>query len=291
MNRQPQQVAVIPDVSTVGELVVSGARYFAKKHKVITGAYLFGILVLIIGGTGTKLTLDQQRQYKRIMNTIDLNAEYEASSRYGRTYEAYRASKGWFSCDSLCQRNKDRMEDAKRQLDAIRAEGYNRMSDAKATAGIFSEIGVGEVKDSFWGHFHSGKQFAKRQSMWDAMFMGIRSMGRDEGMAEYLLRVLMNVLINFSIGLVMALVFFMWGLWSIIKSYQPDPFTALLFFLTAVCAGFAFVASYLLIMYGAAAGGIYGMAKMAEGNLRIQGQQGGAGQRQRMQYNNRPHYE
>ena len=35
-------------------------------------------------------------------------------------------------------------------------------------------------QDAFWSYFSAGKQFAKRQSMWDAMFMGIRSMGRDE---------------------------------------------------------------------------------------------------------------
>lgn len=281
-----RQVQVLPDVSTVGQLVVNGAAHFAKRHKVVTGAYLFGLLVLIIGGTGTKLTYDQTKQYNRIMNTIDLTAEYDASSRYARAYEAYRHTKGWFSCDSLCQRNKQRMESAKRDLDLIREEGYNRMSDAKATAGIFSEIGVGEVKDSFWGHFHSGKQFAKRQSMWDAMFIGIRTMGRDESMVEYAFRVLMQVLLNFSIGLVMALFFFIFGLWGIVKSYQPDPFTALIFFLAAVCAGFAFVSTYLLVMYGAAAGGVYGMAKMAESNLRINAGQ----QHQRQRMDHRPHY-
>ena len=34
--------------------------------------------------------------------------------------------------------------------------------------------------------------------MWDAMFMGIRRMGRDESMIEYALKVLLQVLINFS---------------------------------------------------------------------------------------------
>ena len=43
------------------------------------------------------------------------------------------------------------------------------MSDAKILAGLFSEVGVGEVTDSFWRYFASGKKFAKRQSMWDAM--------------------------------------------------------------------------------------------------------------------------
>ena len=125
------------------------------------------------------------------MNTIDTNAEWAASEDFWRAENAYRATKGWFSCDSLCQRNKQKMNDARYRLDQIRAEGNARMSDAKSVAGLFSEVGVGEVKDSFWSYFSRGKQFAKRQSMWDAMFMGMRSMGRDEKFFEYALKVLM----------------------------------------------------------------------------------------------------
>ena len=72
------------------------------------------------------------------------------------------------------------------------------------------------MKDSFWSYFTHGKQFAKRQSTWDAMFMGIQSMARhhDEQWIEFALRVLMNVLINFSMGLAMALVMFVIGKFS-----------------------------------------------------------------------------
>ncbi len=69
---------------------------------------------------------------------------------------------------------------------------------------------------------------------------------------------------------------FIFGLWSIVQTYQPNPLTALFFFVTAACAAFAFVSTYLLALYGAAAGGVYGMVKMAETNGRIEG---GAGRR------------
>jgi hypothetical protein len=164
------------------------------------------------------------------MNTINLEAEYNASYDYHQAQQAYHASKGWFSCDSLCQRNKERMNARYAVLQEIRNEGNARMSDAKSVAGLFSQVGVGEVKDSFWQYFAQGKQFAKRQSMWDAMFMGIRHMGRDESTMEYMLRVLLQILVNFSMGLLMALVIFIFGLWSIIKSYQPNPLVAVLFF-------------------------------------------------------------
>jgi len=203
------------------------------------------------------------------MNTIDQRAEYEASQNYAQTYQAYRYSKGWFSCDSLCKRNKLRMDGSKATLEEIRKEGYKRMSDAKSVAGVFSEIGVEEMSDSFWEYFGAGKRFAKRQSMWDALFMGIRSMGRDESMIEYALRFLLQVLINFSLGLIGALFVFIFGLWSIVKSYQPSPVTAMIAFVGVSCSAFAFVSTYLFVLYGAAAGGLYGVAKVVESNARI----------------------
>jgi amino acid transporter len=123
--------------------------------------------------------------------------------------------------------------------------------------------------------------------MWDAMFIGIRHMRRDESMLEYGLRVLMQVLINFSLGLLMALVIFIFGLWSSVKSYQPNPIVAVLFFISAACAAFAFVTTYLLGIYGATAGGLYGIAKLAESQARLNN-----GQAQQPRYvQNRPHYE
>mmetsp|Transcript_20009 Transcript_20009/g.49174 ORF Transcript_20009/g.49174 Transcript_20009/m.49174 type:complete len:126 (+) Transcript_20009:639-1016(+) len=125
--------------------------------------------------------------------------------------------------------------------------------------------------------------------MWDAFFMSFRSMRRDEKFVEYALNVLMQVLVNFSMGLVLALVMFVIGLWSIVRSYQPNPIVALFFFVAAACAAFSFVATYLLAIYGAAAGSVYGVLKVAETNARAGRIQGGRQQRQYV--GNRPHYD
>jgi len=294
-DRQRGAQIALPEPADAGRLVVRGISSFARNHKVISGSYLLGILTLLLVGSGTKLSYQQSRDYNDIMNTIDLQAEYDASQDYWHARNAYQATKGWFfSCDHLCQRNKRRMEDMERVLNDVRREGQARMSDAKSIAGVFSEVGVDEMKDSFWSYFSAGKQFAKRQSMWDLMFMGMRSMmsrrARDESTMEYVIKILMNVLINFSIGLIMSLVFFIIGLWTIIKSYQPNPIVAVVAFVCASCAAFSFVATYLAAMYGAAAGGLYGLAKVAE----TQSRQGriNDGRRQREQYmHNRPHYQ
>ena len=160
---------VIPDPGDVGTMILHGAAGFARRNKVIAGSYVFGLLVLLLVGSGTRLTLEQRRQYNAIMDTIDVETEFSLSNRYAQAYQAYQSTKGWFTCDSLCQRNKQRMETAKYALDMARRDGHARMSKAKSVAGLFSEVGVGEVKDKFWSHFNSGQQFAKRQSMWDAM--------------------------------------------------------------------------------------------------------------------------
>lgn len=119
-------------------------------------------------------------------------------------------------------------------------------------------------------------------------FMGIRKMSRDESTLEYVVKVIIQVLINFSMGLVMTLVLFVIGLWGIIKSYQPNPLVALTFFIGAICAAFAFVSTYLFAIFGAAAGGIYGIAKIVESNARIE--QGGQNQRRYVQQHHHPHY-
>lgn len=276
-RQQPRnnlQLANLPEVNEVGSLVVRSAKQFAVRHKYITAWYLMGIAilgVLMITGGGRELTTQETRKYNSIMNSIDLQAEYAATDEYWNAYSRYQATKGWFwSCDSLCQRNKRSMENAERRLNAVRAEGNARMSDAKQIAGLTSDIAVNEMTDSFWQYMAAGKRFAKRQTGWDIMWMGIRSIhrGRDESWAEYALKILLHILMNFTMGLISALVFFVIGLWNILKSYRPNPVAAVTIFLAAASAASAFVISYILALFGAAATGVYGMAKLAETSQR-----------------------
>jgi hypothetical protein len=152
MNPQQQrQVAlVLPEPGDVASLVVRSVTGFARRYKGVTFSYLFGIAVLLFFSTGIPLSIQQTREFNRIMDSIDQQAEFDASQEYGHARSAYQATKGWFSCDGICQRNKVRMDESERLLNSIRQEGNARMSDAKRVAGIFSEVSIGEVKDSFW---------------------------------------------------------------------------------------------------------------------------------------------
>lgn len=276
---QQQQLAQLPEVSEVANLVVQGATDFARRYKYFTGYYLLGLcmIALVTSGTiGQPLSRPKQQAYQEILSSIDVQAEYDLQDRYWRSQNRYDRSRGWFGqCDSVCQRLKQQRDHDKYQWELVRKEGNARMRDAKAIAGLSSQVGITEMTDSFWGYFASGNRFAKRQTGWDIFWMFLRSIGsrgRDETMAQYVVKIIMMFLFNLSLGLVFALGGFVFGLWSIVSSYQPNPIIAVTVFLLAAAAAMSFVITYLLTITGVAFFGVYGTVKFAEQSQRLQNQ-------------------
>lgn len=60
-----------------------------------------------------------------------------------------------------------------------------------------------------------GKQFAKRATMWDALFVGISATRRDEGVLSVLLRIAFRLLVNLTFGLFMAVLEFLFSVWRV----------------------------------------------------------------------------
>lgn len=62
-----------------------------------------------------------------------------------------------------------------------------------------------------------GKQFAKRATMWDAMFIGVGSLTsrRDEGLLAVVIKLVFRVLINLTMGLFMAVLEFVFSVWRV----------------------------------------------------------------------------
>lgn len=287
MHQYPQHNISIPTFPS-SHLILSSIKIFSSRHKLLSTSYLIGILVLLILGNGFHVSQSQYSQYNRIMNTIDLEREYHASQNMYRSQEAYLASKGWFTCDDLCQRNKRRVERDRRVLKEVREVGYAKMKRAKSVVGLFSDIGVGEVKDLFWNYFSQGLKFAKRQSMWDMMFLSIRSIGRDESFLEYALKIGFQIFINLSMGLVMCLGIFVFGLWSVVKSYSTSPFVSAIQYLLCVSAAFSLVATCWMIMTGVAVAGVMGVGKVMSQRGRLGYGNGGYYRMERQ--TPRPHY-
>jgi hypothetical protein len=83
-----------------------------------------------------------------------------------------RKSKGWFSCNKKCQFYKTDYEIALKEYNFQRKEEQRIIADAKSSVGIFSSYGIDETRGLFWTRFANGREFAQKQTKWDALFMG-----------------------------------------------------------------------------------------------------------------------
>lgn len=80
-----------------------------------------------------------------------------------------------------------------------------------------NQYGVEEARETFWSAFSGGKAFAKRATWWDFMFNSFRMMGRDESLISFLVGLLFKFLFNLTIGLVGALVSFLFSLGALVR--------------------------------------------------------------------------
>jgi len=254
------------DVSTA--LINVGVN-FAKRNVLTMTLWLVG-LILLNFATGIKVTEEQAADYNKIMSSVDQDGQDKAERIMFQRQQEYYQSKGFFSCDSLCQGKKEKLNAATMKVNQLKAAHASIEREAKSKVGIFSEYGVEETRQLFWGMFSKGKEFGKRQSMWDMLFMGIGAMGRDESIVEFAIRFVINFLFNFTIGLCGALIGFFWYLWGVIQSYDPNFFTAASFFFLAAVCGASMVATYLFALYGAAAGSAFVIGKAAINHARLE---------------------
>ncbi|GBG30690.1 Hypothetical Protein FCC1311_069102 [Hondaea fermentalgiana] len=255
----------IPDFSMI---MINGGVRFAKRNKVTTGMWIFG-LVLVLFATGFQVSHQEEQTYNRILSKIDYKRLDAAQQQVYVWQHKYAQSKGWFSCDEACHENYENLRAAQDNLYSIEKEFASISSEAKQTVGIFSEYGVQEVRELFWSQFAGGREFAQRSSWYDFIFMSISSMGRDESLVEFGLRLIVNMLLNFTIGLIGALVGFYYYLWGVVAAYQPSFLLAVGFFFLASVAATSLVAAYLAGLYSAAAGTVFVAAKIATQSARL----------------------
>ena len=244
----------------------------AKAHPKVTGTWMFG-LVLVVFATGFKVSSEVAMSYERGMQAVDLSEPISrAAQKLRRARQQHYDASGFFSCDARCQHYKAAVGDAQRELDDLQRREAAGLSDVKRDVGVLSEYAVAETRDTFWTSFAGGKAFAKRQSMWDLLFSGLRYSSRDESTASVVLRWLVQLLFNFTLGLCGALVVFLYKLWGLTMSYQPDPLSALAFSASAALAATSMVATYLFAMYFCAASGVAAVGAAAAAQARIEGQ-------------------
>uniref|UniRef100_A0A6U0UXC3 Uncharacterized protein n=1 Tax=Pinguiococcus pyrenoidosus TaxID=172671 RepID=A0A6U0UXC3_9STRA len=260
-----QDVASPVAPGELGQVVVRATVAFAKRNYVAMGLWALGLFITAFG-SGFSVSGQQRAEYARIMNSVDSASLQDLEMAFFQADENYRYNKGWFSCNEECQHWQTKREHAQMALNSEQKKVESQVREAHRALGLFSTDTVGEARDLFWGAFAGGKRFAKRATYWDVIFMGVgMAMGRDESLPEFLLRVLIRVVMNLTVGLIFALITFLFSLASFLYTYAPDPLSALTFFGLAALAAASVVATYLLVVYVAAVGTVVGAASVASG--------------------------
>mmetsp|Transcript_4964 Transcript_4964/g.7292 ORF Transcript_4964/g.7292 Transcript_4964/m.7292 type:complete len:393 (+) Transcript_4964:73-1251(+) len=268
------------DLPPVHVVAYKGATKFVKAYPVTSVLYILG-LGLMCFASGLMPSEEAADEYSRLLQEADYEtsiletAELKVAKQNGR-YQNTRGFMG-FSCDTACNREYQTLQRYQQEHKEAKAAQFKALSQAKGKVGVFSMFAVQEARDLFWGSMGQGKAFAKRASMWDLLFMGLGSIGRDEGMVAFAFRLALNVLMNFTMGLIGATVAFIWFLWDVIRAYQPDPVTAVLAFSLFTIAAISMVATYLMTLYGAVGASAYMIVRQCA--LSIDNGQGGAERR------------
>jgi hypothetical protein len=146
----------------------------AKKHPAISLTWIAGLLLSVFA-TGLTPSREAVQRYEQKMEHVSastddlLNAQYECDSRQAE----YRASKGWlFQCDTICRENKELAAEACTEMLRLQRDYDKQVAGAKGHLGVFSTAGVAEARDLFWSKAAGGQAYARRATLYDAIFAG-----------------------------------------------------------------------------------------------------------------------
>lgn len=270
----------------VGKIALRAATSVVKRRPVTVSLWALGLLLAAFAN-GFAVDGVTQESYSMALShaeEVDRRELSKALRALHKKEDKYHNAKGWFwSCDDRCQKALDEVNMARAEVDRVQRKKEQIMRDARKEVGIWSVFGVRDVRNSFWAAWKSGKDFAARYTMMDALFMMMPG-GREETMVSMLLKLLMQYIVNLTMGLVGALFFFVYDVYQLIVSYGERTLSGLAFFLLVLVAAMATVGTYLFAIYGTVAGGGIYLLKQAAKQAAVEGGQGGARRPRQVQY-------
>jgi hypothetical protein len=235
--------------SFTGRSLVVGAAMLARRHPVVSSAWVLG-LMLCFFFTGFTPSSEAMQSYHAKMDTVQRPAIYDLSRKVREANHNYQNAKGWFwSCDQNCQTHKTLYDELNLQLLDLTSRENEKIRDANKEVGIFSSLGVADARERFFESFNWGKKVATNQSKWNLFFATFRAIGRDENFLNYLLSMVLQVLMNFTFGVLMAGFLFLGSLFTLVSQYKADILSAVVFYGLAALACIAFIATWILLMW------------------------------------------
>ncbi|KAK3266420.1 hypothetical protein CYMTET_24953 [Cymbomonas tetramitiformis] len=274
----------------------------SKKAQSISGLWMLGIFLCCfvnppdLPPETTKAYMEKMNESQRIPGL------HEAQMEVQEAMFAVEAAQTWFwrfrepDRTNVLALQKD-LEHAKKRSAALLKERDALEKEAKSIVGLWSVYAIEDCRTLFWSTVEKGKVFAKRQTFWNGLQIVLNS--RDGNVFSFILDWVFAMVTNFTLGLLGALVAFIWYLGDIVSAYSTNVFTGAFFYSCAVLAAVSMTATYLVGLYGAAGTGVYFMAKSAQTAARLEGQRrqdpryirNQAAQRQYRQQFGRRHYE
>ena len=237
---------------------------FLQNHYIFSTLWIVGLLIFSLA-KGYVVDHSTQTEYRRALYHADSikDTSFENAQRgVDATYSRYYHSKGWFGrCDTYCQSNYESYLSAMNEFKHEKAKHDSAVSEANQIVGVFSEYGVSQARLLFWDCWQWGKDFAKRISYYDAIFLMFDS--RDESFWVYIARFVVRILMNFTIGFISGLISFIWQLWWFVKSYGGG-ITGILFFLIGGLAAWSLIVTMIVAMYAGTAATVGGVMMMAQ---------------------------
>nr|CCA21709.1 conserved hypothetical protein [Albugo laibachii Nc14]CCA21866.1 conserved hypothetical protein [Albugo laibachii Nc14] len=253
-------------------LVKGLARKAWQSNRVRMGMalWLLGVFFMMFAPSPKTLTTEMKKRYEQmIVEAADAPAYEKALRKYQRARFHADEAKVWFwrfrePHKTIVRDREKSVSELKSKLDHLDADREKKMTKAKQFVGIWSDYGMHDVRNRFWGAYDKGKMFAQQQTFYH-MIMYVLS-GRNEDILSTILNWVFVALANFTTGLIGSLFYFIFSLIGMIYSYQPDPFSAVAFFVLGILGAGSVVASYLIGVYGMVASGMYVVSKAAARN-------------------------
>eukprot|EP00416_Gambierdiscus_australes_P015019 CAMPEP_0171076462 /NCGR_PEP_ID=MMETSP0766_2-20121228/13418_1 /TAXON_ID=439317 /ORGANISM="Gambierdiscus australes, Strain CAWD 149" /LENGTH=300 /DNA_ID=CAMNT_0011533437 /DNA_START=72 /DNA_END=974 /DNA_ORIENTATION=- len=268
MARRGDASAAVQTVADldIGALVLRTVTSVVKRRPVTVSLWAFGLLLAAFAN-GFSVDDEKRESYSiTVQNAqeVDRLELTKALRVLGREEDRYRNAKGWFfSCDEKCQKAYDKVNMARADVNRVQRKRDAIITEARREVGIWSTFGVRDVRESFWSAWKSGKDFAARYTMMDALFLMMG--GQEESLMQTLFTLLMQYIVNLTMGLVSAFFFFVYNVYHLIVAYGEPAMSGLAFFLLVLVASIATVGTYLFAIYGTVAGGgIYLMKQAAK---------------------------
>ena len=196
---------------------------------------------------------------------------------YNRAYASKQWPWQWNERNTaIYKENMKEQREAQERLNELISIRQEIEREGKSAVGLWSSLGLQEMREMFWENFRWGLGLAKGMT-WHQIYMSAFRMflmprDRDENLLGILFTWILKIAYNVSVGIVISLFSFFFSIPSLIDSYGASFMSSFAFFAIAIVAASSVVLTVLSCMWGGVAGGTYLAIKAAQNHARLQNQ-------------------